>query len=417
MSRIFADLTPLRESPPFRRLWIGHSVGTAGQQMTSVAVALEVYDLTGSSWSVGLTGLFQLVPLVVLGLYGGALLDRFDRRKVALIATTGLWASTLAFVVQSLAGADSVALLYAIIAVQSGFFAVANPARQAIIPRLVPLHLLPAANALNTLTWGLAFTIGPVLAGFLIAGTGTVTTVYAIDLVVFAIAVWAMWRLPSMPPEGVAPDAARGWKSVLEGIRFLKGKRNLQMSFYLDIVAMVFGMPRALFPAIATAWYGGSLTDVALIVGLLSAAPAVGSIIATVLSGPLGRVRRQGLAVVISICIWGGAIAVFGLVRALPVALVLLAIAGGADSVSAIFRSTILQAATPDDYRGRLQGIFTVVVVGGPRLGDVEAGGVAELFGETVSAVSGGLLCLVFTGALVAAVPAFLRYDAEHPVP
>jgi MFS family permease len=180
---------------------------------------------------------------------------------------------------------------------------------------------------------------------------------------------------------------------------------------------MVFGMPRALFPAIATAWYGGSLADVALIVGLLSAAPAVGSIVATVLSGPLGKVRRQGLAVVISICIWGGAIAVFGLVRALPVALILLAIAGGADSVSAIFRSTILQAATPDDYRGRLQGIFTVVVVGGPRLGDVEAGAVAEVFGETVSAVSGGLLCILFTGVLVAAVPAFLRYDAEHPVP
>jgi MFS family permease len=417
MARIFADLTPLRESPPFRRLWIGHSVGTAGQQMTSVAVALEVYDLTGSSWAVGLTGFFQLVPLVVLGLYGGALLDRFDRRRVALIATIGLWASTLAFVAQSLAGLDSVAVLYAIIAVQSGFFAVANPARQAIIPRLVPTHLLPAANALNTLTWGLAFTIGPVVAGFVIAGSGTVTTVYALDLVVFAIAVWAMWRLPSMPPEGVAPDAPRGWRSVLEGIRFLKGKRNLQMSFYLDIVAMVFGMPRALFPAIATAWYGGSLTDVALIVGLLSAAPAVGSIIATVLSGPLGRVRRQGLAVVISICVWGSAIAVFGLVRELPVALVLLAIAGGADSVSAIFRSTILQAATPDDYRGRLQGIFTVVVVGGPRLGDVEAGAVAEVFGETVSAVSGGVLCLVFTGALVAAVPAFLRYDAEHPVP
>jgi MFS family permease len=414
MARIFADLTPLRESPPFRRLWIGHSVGTAGQQMTAVAVALEVYDLTGSSWAVGLTGLFQLVPLVVLGLYGGALVDRFDRRRVALIATLGLWASTLAFVVQSLAGADSVALLYAIIAVQSGFFAVANPARQAIVPRLVPLHLLPAANALNTLTWGLAFTIGPVVAGFLIAGTGTVTTVYLLDLVVFAISVWAMWRLP---PEGVAPDAARGWRSVLEGLRFLKGKRNLQMSFYLDIVAMVFGMPRALFPAIATAWYGGSLADVALIVGLLSAAPAVGSIVATVFSGPLGKVRRQGLAVVISICIWGGAIAVFGLVRALPVALILLAIAGGADSVSAIFRSTILQAATPDDYRGRLQGIFTVVVVGGPRLGDVEAGAVAEVFGETVSAVSGGLLCILFTGMLVAAVPAFLRYDAEHPVP
>lgn len=417
MARLLADLTPLRESAPFRRLWIGHSVGAAGQQMTSVAVALEVYDLTGSSWAVGLTGLFQLVPLVVLGLYGGALLDRFDRRIVALIATLGLWGSTLAFLIQSLAGLHSVAVLYAIIAVQAGFFAVSNPARQAIIPRLVPDRLLPAANALNTLTWGLAFTVGPVVAGFLVAWSGTVTTVYALDLVVFAVAVWSMWRLPSLPPEGQAADAPRGWRSVLEGLRFLKGKRNLQMSFYLDIVAMVFGMPRALFPAIATAWYGGSLADVALIVGLLSAAPAVGSLIAMVLSGPFGKVRRQGLAVVVSICIWGAAIAAFGLVRSLPAALVFLAIAGGADSVSAIFRSTILQAATPDEYRGRLQGIFTVVVVGGPRLGDVEAGAVAGVFGEAVSAVSGGLLCLAFTGLLIAAVPTFLRYDAQHPVP
>lgn len=417
MARLFVDLTPLRESAAFRRLWIGHSVGTAGQQMTSVAVALEVYDLTGSSWAVGLTGLFQLVPLVVLGLYGGALLDRFDRRRVALIATAGLWASTLAFVVQSLAGVNSVALLYAIIAVQAGFFAVANPARQAIVPRLVPMHLLPAANALNTLTWGLAFTIGPVLAGFLIAGTGTVTTVYALDLVVFAISVWAMWRLPSLPPEGVAPDAARGWRSVLEGLRFLKGKRNLQMTFYQDIVAMVFGMPRALFPAIAAQWYGGTTQEIALTLGLLSAAPAAGALVSGVLSGPLGHVRWQGRAIVVSIMVWGAAIAAFGLVRWLPLALLLLAVAGAADNVSAVFRTTILQAATPDEYRGRLQGVFTVVVAGGPRLGDVEAGTVAALAGETFSVVSGGLACIAGSAILAAKSPQFWRYDARHPVP
>ncbi|MGI9195855.1 MAG: MFS transporter [Candidatus Nanopelagicales bacterium] len=417
MARLLADLTPLRESAPFRRLWIGNSVGTVGQQMTSVAVALQVYDLTGTSFAVGLTGLFQLVPLIVLGLYGGALLDRFDRRKVALIATLGLWFCTLAFVAQALLHVSSVPLLYGIIAVQAGFFAVSNPARQAIIPRLIPGHLLPAANALNTLTWSIAFTLGPVVGGLLIAGAGTVTVVYLLDLVVFAIAVWAMWRLPALPPEGVKAGAARGWASVLEGLRFLKGKRNLQMSFYLDIVAMVFGMPRALFPAVATMWFGGSVADVALIVGLLSAAPAVGSFIASVFSGPLGRVQRQGLAVVISIMVWGSGILVFGFMRWLPAALLALAVAGAADTVSAIFRSTILQAATPDEYRGRLQGIFTVVVVGGPRLGDVESGAVAAVFGEAVSAVSGGLLCIVFAGLLVAAVPTFLRYDAQHPTP
>ena len=417
MARLFADLTPLRESAPFRRLWIGHSIGAAGQQMAAVAVALQVYEITDSSWAVGLTGFFQLVPLIVLGLYGGSLLDRFDRRKVALIATTGQWACTLGFVAQAFLGLNSVALLYAIIAVQAGFFAISNPARQAIIPRLIPARLLPAANALTTLTWSIAFTLGPVLGGFLIAAAGTVTIVYALDLVLFAVAVWAMWRLPALPPEVAVEGAPRGWASVLEGLRFLKGKRNLQMSFYLDIVAMVFGMPRALFPAIATMWYGGSVADVALVVGLLSAAPAVGAFFASVFSGPLGRVRRQGLAVVVSVMIWGAGIVVFGFVRWLPAALLALAIAGAADTVSAIFRSTILQAATPDEYRGRLQGIFTVVVVGGPRLGDVESGAVAALFGEAVSAVTGGLLCIILAGVLVAAVPTFLKYDAEHPVP
>lgn len=417
MGRILADLTPLRESPPFRRLWIGNSVGTVGQQMSAVAVALQVYDISGSSFAVGLTGLFQLIPLIVLGLYGGALLDRFDRRMVAVISSAGQWVCTVALVAQAMAGLSSVALLYGIIAVQSGFFAVSNPARQAIIPRLIPDHLLPAANALTTLTWSIAFTLGPVLGGLLVAAAGSVTVVYAVDLVVFAVAVWAMWRLPALPPEGVAADAPRGWASVLEGLRFLKGKRNLQMSFYLDIVAMVFGMPRALFPAIATMWYGGSVADVALVVGLLSAAPAVGAFLASVFSGPLGGVRRQGLAVVVSIMIWGAGVAAFGVLRWLPAALLALAIAGAADTVSAIFRATILQAATPDEYRGRLQGIFTVVVVGGPRLGDVESGAVAAAFGETVSAVSGGLLCIVFAGLLVAAVPTFLRYDARHPTP
>ncbi len=414
---LFADLTPLRESAPFRRLWIGHSVGTVGQQMTGVAVALQVYDLTGSSFAVGLVGLFQFFPLVVLGLYGGALLDRLDRRKVALYSTIGLWGCTLAFVAQAFAGVGSVAVLYAIIAVQAGFFAFSNPARNSIVPRLVPIGLLPAANALNTLTWGLAFTLGPVIAGLVVAAAGTTSVVYFIDLVLFAVAVWAMWRLPTLPPEGVPAHAPRGWASVLEGLRFLRGKRNLQMTFYLDMAAMFFGMPRALFPAIAAMWFGGSLSSVALIVGLLSAAPAVGSFIASALSGPLGGVRRQGLAVFVSILVWGGSIAVFGVWHWLPAALVLLAIAGAADTVSAIFRATILQAATPDDFRGRLQGIHTVVVVGGPRLGDVESGTVAKAFGETISAASGGLLCVVAAIGLVVWCPSFLKYDGRHPVP
>jgi MFS family permease len=310
-------------------------------------------------------------------------------------------------------------LLYGIIAVQSAFWAVGTPARQAIIPRLVPRELLPAANALGGLTWNLGFTLGPLLGGVLVAATGTVTMPYAIDVIAFAVVGWAMLRLPPLPPivvEGQQRPRA-GWAAVKEGFVFLKGKLNLQMTFYEDIVAMVFGMPRALFPAIATHWYGGSTAQVALALGLMSAAPAAGAMASGVLSGPLGTVRRQGRWIVGAIVVWGASITAFGLTRWLPLALLFLAMAGFADNVSAVFRTTILQAAVPDDYRGRLQGVFTVVVAGGPRLGDVEAGAVAALAGETFSVVSGGLACIGLALGLAAKFPGFLRYDARHPVP
>jgi MFS family permease len=419
VSRLFADLTPLRISAPYRRLWASLGISNIGQQMTSVAVGLQVWDITRSSLMVGLVGLFQLVPLVGFGLYGGTLSDAFDRRKVGLISAAGLWTCSVAFLAQSLLQSNSVAILYAIIAVQSAFFAVGNPARQSIIPRIVPAELLPAANALGMITWNLGFTLGPVLGGILVGLTGTVTTAYAVDVVAFGIVVWAMFRLPSLPPIVMAgaerPRA--GWAAVREGFVFLKGKMNLQMTFYEDIVAMVFGMPRALFPAIASQWYGGSTRDVALILGLLSAAPAAGALVSGVLSGPLSTVRLQGRAIVTAIVVWGLAITAFGLVRSLPLALLFLAVAGAADNVSAIFRTTILQSATPDEFRGRLQGVFTVVVAGGPRLGDVEAGAVAAIAGEAFSVISGGLACVGLAIGLAVKHPGFLRYDARHPVP
>ena len=419
MTRLFVDLTPLRASKPYRRLWSAMGISNIGQQMTAVAVGLQVYELTDSSFMVGLVGLFQLVPLVGFGLYGGTLSDAFDRRLVGLISALGLWACSMGFLAQSYLGLQSVAVLYGLIAVQSGFFAVGNPARQAIIPRLVGRDLLPAANALGMLTWSVGFTIGPLLGGVLVATSGTVTLPYLVDVVGFGVVVWAMWRLPKLPPIVIPGDAIprAGWAAVKEGFVFLKGKRNLQMTFYEDIIAMVFGMPRALFPAIAAQWYGGSVRDVATVLGLLAAAPALGALLSGVFSGPLGRVRWQGRAIVISIIVWGAAIAAFGGVRWLPLALLFLAIAGAADNVSAVFRATILQAATPDEYRGRLQGVFTVVVAGGPRLGDVEAGTVAVMFGETVSVISGGVACVLLAVGLARAVPSFWQYDAHHPVP
>ena len=419
MARLFVDLTPLRASKPYRRLWSAMGISNIGQQMTAVAVGLQVYELTDSSFMVGLVGLFQLVPLVGFGLYGGTLSDAFDRRLVGLISALGLWACSVGFLIQSSLGLESVAVLYGLIAIQSGFFAVGNPARQAIIPRLVGRDLLPAANALGMLTWSVGFTIGPLLGGILVATSGTVTLPYLVDVIGFGVVVWAMWRLPKLPPIIIPGDPVprAGWAALKEGFVFLKGKRNLQMTFYEDIIAMVFGMPRALFPAIAAQWYGGSVRDVATVLGLLAAAPALGALLSGVFSGPLGRVRWQGRAIVISIVVWGAAIAAFGGVRWLPLALLFLAIAGAADNVSAVFRATILQAATPDEYRGRLQGVFTVVVAGGPRLGDVEAGTVAVMFGETVSVISGGIACVLLAVGLARAVPSFWQYDAHHPVP
>ncbi len=418
MPRLLIDLTPLRQSAPYRRLWASIGISNIGQQMTSVAVGLQVYELTRSSFMVGLVGLFQLVPLIGFGLYGGSLSDAFDRRIVGTVTAIGLWACSIGFLVQSVVGLESVGMLYALVAIQSGFFAVGSATRQAIIPRLVPAALLPAANALSMMTWSIGFTLGPLIGGLLVATSGTVTAAYLADVVAFTLMIWAMWRLPSLPPVligGARPRA--GWASVREGFAFLSDKRTLKMTFYEDIVAMVFGMPRALFPAIAAQWYGGSTREIALTLGLLSAAPALGALVSAVFSGPFGRVRWQGRVIFVSILVWGVAIAAFGLVRSLPIALGLLAIAGAADNVSAVFRSTILQAATPDEYRGRLQGVFTVVVAGGPRLGDVEAGAVAAAAGEAFSVVSGGIACVVLATALVVRTPSFLRYDARNPVP
>lgn len=419
MSRLFADLTPVRVSPSFRRLWLSIGISNIGQQMTSVAVGLQIWDITHSSLMVGFVGLVQLFPLIGFGLYGGMLSDAFDRRLVGLVSGCGLWLCSVALLAQSVGQVNSVAVLYLIVGVQAAFYSAGNPARAAIVPRLVGRDLLPAANALSTLTTNLGFTLGPLLGGLLVAVTGTVTTPYAIDVLAFAAVVWAMLRLPPMPPviEAGQERPRAGWAAVKDGFVFLKGKLNLQMTFYEDMAAMIFGMPRALFPAIAAQWYGGSTRDVALALGLMSAAPATGALASGVMSGPLGRVRRQGRAIVCAIVVWGATISAFGLVRWLPLALLLLAVAGAADNVSAVFRSTILQAATPDEYRGRLQGVFTVVVTGGPRLGDVEAGVVATAFGETFSVVSGGLACIGLAVGLALRFPGFLRYDARDPVP
>ncbi len=405
---LLTDIRPLQVSPAYRRLWFGNSVAQLGQQMTAVAVAIQVYAITESSFYVGLVGVFALVPLVVLGLYGGAIADAMDRRTLALVASAGLWAVSVALAVQAFLGLDSLAVLYGCIAVQSGFYAVNNPARAAMIPRLLEPALIPAAQALNMATFNLGFTLGPMLGALVIKWHGF-EAAYSIDVLTFAAAYYALLRLPPMPPSQDSPRA--GLKSVVEGLRFLRNAPNLRMTFVIDLCAMVLAQPRALFPALAFKVYGGG----AATVGLLQAAPAAGGLVAFLFSGWIGKVRLQGLAIVVAVLGYGAVVGGVGLTSMLWLGVLCLALSGAADMVSAAYRSTMLQVAAPDELRGRLQGVFIVVVAGGPRAGDFLSGSVASATGEQLALVLGGIACIV--GVLLAVVvqKRFLAYDAQHP--
>jgi MFS family permease len=423
VGKLLADITPLRESPAFRRLWLGSAVSAVGSQLTLVAVSLEVYRLTQDSFYVGLLGVFALIPLVVGGLLGGSIADSHDRRTVILLATSVMWLSTGLIALQSWLHLGNVWVLYLLVALQSGAQAINQPARSAIIPVLIRKELLPAANALSMVSFGLAMTVGPLLAGVLVAWVGFGWT-YTIDFICFAFVLWAVFRLPSMPPSGSAGRA--GIRSVIEGFRFLGTRPNLRMTFIIDLVAMILAQPRALMPAIGAVMIGGGESTV----GILLASTAVGAFLAGLFSGPLGHVRWQGSAVVWSVMGWGASIAGFGVVVLLagrtddggatlwlvPAALCC-ALAGIADSISAVFRHTILQAATPDHLRGRLQGVFIVVVAGGPRVGDLLAGGGTKILSEGWVLLLGGVLCIALAWLAAQLQPGFRKYDAHNPVP
>jgi MFS family permease len=407
---LLTDVRPLQVSAPYRRLFFGNTVAQLGQQMTNVAIALQVYALTHSSFYVGLVGVFALVPLVALGLYGGAIADAMDRRRLALVASAGLWLVSMVLAGQAFAGNRSVWLLYGCIAVQSGFYAVNNPARSAMVPRLIAPDLMPAASALNMASMNLGLTLGPLLGAVAVAWQGF-GAAYAVDVVTFSAAYYALLRMPPMPPMANSPRA--GLRSVVDGLRFLGRSPNLRMTFVLDLCAMVLAQPRALFPALAYKVYAGG----AGVVGLLQAAPAAGAVVAFLLSGWVGRVRLQGMAIVVAVIVYGAAVGGVGLSDLLWLGVLFLGLSGMADMVSAAYRSTILQVAAPDHLRGRLQGVFIVVVAGGPRAGDFVAGSVASAVGERVALVLGGLACIAGVLTASALSRRFLAYDARHPTP
>jgi MFS family permease len=409
MRALLTDIRPLRESADYRRLWFGLTVGQLGQQMTTVAVIIQIYQLTRSSFAVGLVGIFAVGPLVFFGLYGGAIADTVDRRKVGLASSAGLWLLSVVLAVQSFIGLASVPLLYVVVALQAACYAVNNPARSAIIPRLLPAEMLPAANALSVASFNLGFTVGPLLGGVVISWLG-LTAAYTLDCITYTAALYALWRLPPIPPQGEQRRA--GLSSVLEGLRYLRTRPNVLMTFLVDLCAMVLAQPRALFPALALSVYGGGTRTV----GLLAASPAIGALVAVALSGWVGRIRRQGLAVMVCVIVYGAAVAGLGLTGMLWLGVVLLALSGAADMVSSVYRSTILQVATPDEMRGRLNGVFVVVVAGGPRLGDFTAGSAATLTTERFAIVAGGLTCMLAVIALGLRYRGFARYDSAHPL-
>ena len=419
--RLFADITPLK-NPDFRRLWLAGIVTVIGGNLTVFAVPVQLYALTRNSAYVGLAGLFALVPLIVFGLLGGAWADAMDRRTLLIITSCGLAVASVLLWAQAVfagdLGRNQVWLVLVLLAVQQSFFAVNWPTRGAAIPRMLPIDQLPAANSLNMTVQQFGAIAGPLLAGVLLQWVD-LSTLYLIDAIACIAPIWATLRLSPMPViDAVVAGSRWGVGAVLEGFRYLAGNQVVLMSFVVDIIAMVFGMPRALFPQMANESFGGPVEGGSTM-ALLAAAISVGAVGGGVFSGWLPRIRRQGLAVIVAIVVWGLAIIGFGVCAAfaggrpgamLWIALAFLALGGAADMVSAAFRSTILQEVASDDLRGRLQGVFIVVVGGGPRLADAVHGAAAAAVGTTVAAAGGGVLVVV--GVLLAALaaPAFVRY-------
>ncbi|MFU8870935.1 MFS transporter [Micromonospora sp. SL4-19] len=407
------DLRPLGV-PAYRRVWLGNGVAMFGFQFTAVAVPVEMYALTGGSLWVGLLGVAGFLPLLVFGLWGGAVADARDRRRVLLAAGGLLWASTLCLLVQSLFRVGSPGLLLALVAVQSTAFAITSPARSAILPRLVPAELVPAASTLNFTTFTATAVFGPLSAGLIFATWRTevgLPIAYAVDALLFTVSLWATLRLPAMPPEpdpdGDGTPRKAGLASIVDGFRYLATTPVLLLSFAIDLIAMILAMPRALFPEVAQERLGGGGA-----VGWLYSAIAIGAMVGGLTSGWIGRLRRQGLALVVAVVGWGVAIALAGLAHQLWLVVVLLGLAGAADLVSSVLRQSMLLIYAPDRMRGRLQGVNTVVVAGGPRLGDLRAGTVAAGFGAGAAWVGGGLVAAALAVLLVTVFPALLRYRA-----
>jgi len=405
LSKLVVDIAPLRESPAYRRLWIGSGLSSIGSQMTSYAVTLQVFVVTRSSLAVGLIGLVIAVPTIAVALAGGAIIDIFDRRTIVLAATALQAAVSGLLAYQAFAGLRQLWLLFCLVAAQSAIGGVNAPARRTFTPRLLRPDQLPAGAALQSLTMHGSLTIGPAIAGLITAAAG-LKTCYLIDAISFGFALYAVARLPSMRPQG--QDSRPGLSAIGEGLRFVLHTRIILGAFIADMSAVFLGMPMALFPAINAERFGGHPVTL----GLLTTAVAVGGILGSVLSGPVSRVTRQGLGMLVAGAVWGAGLTGFGLAGVFWLAFLALVIAGAGDVTAVVLRTALVQGVTPDELRGRVSSAEYAVGAGVPQLGNFRAGAVASLTSATTSAVSGGLTTIAGTALVGLLIPSLTAFRA-----
>ena len=408
LGRMAIDIRPLRESPQFRRLWIGQSISLIGSQISFVAIPYQVYELTHSTFLVGLIALCELIPLLTLAVVGGAIADAVDRRRLILLTEIGLVIVTVFLAFNASLAEPKVWPLFVVATGATALWALGSPAMRSLTPHLVPDDQFAAASALNGVYSNMAAVAGPAVGGILIATIG-LTATYLIDVGTYAASLVSILMLKPAPP---APDAERASiRTILEGFRFVRRKPVIMGIFLLDTNAMIFGMPSALFPALADKRFDAG----AEVVGFLYAAPYGGALLAVLLSGWIQHVRRQGLAVALAASAWGLAIVGVGFAESLWLCLLLLAAAGAADNISAVLRSTIVLSLTPKHMLGRVSGMELAQVASAPALGNLEAGVLASLTSLRFSIVSGGIVCIAGCVVILAAIPSLLRYDSRKP--
>lgn len=405
---MFLDLSPLRRHRDFRLLFLGQLVSGFGSFLTYVALPVQIYDLTKSSWAVGMVGTVQLVPLAVTALWGGAVADAIDRRRLLLWSEALLCGCSVALILNSVITHPSVVLLFVIAGLMSAVNGFHRPALESLTQKLVAVEDLPAVSALSSLRNTGAAIAGPALAGICIASFGLPWT-FGADALTFAVSLLSIRAIRAMPPAENAPPA--GLSSIIEGLRYAGGRPELIGTYVVDIVAMTFAMPMAVFPALAAQWGGSGAT------GYLYSAMSLGALAITLTSGWTHHVRRRGAAVIIAAGLWGLAVIALGYASSLPLALVCLALAGAADMVSGLFRMTIWNETIPSELRGRMAGIEQLSYMSGPLLGNARAGFMAERFGLFSSIRWGGVVCVVCVGLCIPLLPALWRYRRQESKP